>query len=493
MLDFKDIQGNILRGYRSFPKARFLFFKFKTDTPKGAELGREFLTRLLKDGHITPADWGTKKPAAATNVAISMAGLRALQLNSETLASFPGEFQEGMRARADELGDIGESNPKEWNEPWRSGDVHLLLMCYSTTREEVLSRCQVLEGLAKGMLDQLTPSQDAGQLTIDDQLTRKEHFGFEDGLSNPDVENVPGETSDADVGNLDDRGNFREVPVGEFLLGHRGEGGEVTPMPKPPLLVHNGTFLVMRKLEQEVVRFRQYLEQEAERMMKVPGCLPDKVAGDPQKVQEYLGAKMMGRWRDGSPVDLYPDAPAKHQNNAFTYAGDEDGARCPLGAHIRRANPRGSLGFAGDIVNRRRMLRRGIAYGEYLSKSPTPAELATERGIMFLALNASIERQFEFIQKQWINFGIELRQGDDGDPITGTRYGDGRMVDGKPFKRGTADSKGRVVIPGDQRTGRIPYVCSQLPNFVLTKGGEYFFMPSMTGLVLLASGKVSVK
>jgi Dyp-type peroxidase family len=492
MLDFKDIQGNILRGYRSFPNARFLYFRFKTG-PKGAKLGREFLTSLLENRHITPADWGTKKPAAATNIAISMAGLRALELNSETLASFPGEFQEGMRARADELGDIGESDPGEWSEPWRTSDVHLLLMCYASTRDELLSRCAVLERLATDRLDQLSPSQDAGLLTVGGKLTRKEHFGFEDGLSNPDIENVPGGAGDLDVGNLDEKGKFREVPVGEFLLGHRGEGGEVAPMPKPPLLVHNGSFLVMRKLEQNVVRFRQYLEEEADRMMKVPGCLPDKVAGDRHKVQEYLGAKMMGRWRDGSPVDLYPDAPADHRTNTFTYADDKEGARCPLGAHVRRANPRDSLGFAGNIVNRRRMLRRGIPYGQYLSESPSPAELAAERGIMFLSLNASIERQFEFIQKQWMSFGIELGQGDDGDPITGTRYGDGRMVDGERFRRGSPDSRGRMVIPGDQRTGRIPYVCSQLPNFVITKGGEYFFMPSMTGLVLLASGKVSVK
>jgi Dyp-type peroxidase family len=495
MLDFKDIQGNILLGYRSFWKARFLYFKFKP-APDGAKLGREFLTDLLKGRLITPAKWDVKPPAA-TNVAISMAGLRALQLNSETLASFPGEFQEGMRARADELGDIGESDPKEWCEPWCSSEVHLLLMCYSGTEDALNSRCRELERLAAGRLDQLQPSQDAGKLVIGDEKEpgAKEHFGFDDGLSNPDVENARDGTSGVDVGNLDDKGNFREVPVGEFLLGHRGEGGEVAPMPKPPLLVHNGTFLVMRKLQQEVVRFRQYLEQEADRMMKVPGCLPDKVAGDVCKVQAYLAAKMMGRWYDGSPVDLYPDAPAKHQSNAFTFADDEDGARCPLGAHIRRANPRDSLGFAGNIVNRRRLLRRGIAYGEYLPEKalPTSPEAKADRGIMFIALNASIERQFEFIQKQWMSFGTELRQGDDGDPITGTRYGDGRMVDAKPSERGTVDAKGRMVIPGDQRTGRIPFVCSQLPNFVITKGGEYFFMPSMTGLVLLASGKVSTK
>jgi Dyp-type peroxidase family len=494
MFDLNGIQGNILRGYRSFPMARFLFFKFKTESPEGAKLGRAFLTDLLDKRLITPAEWGAK-PEAATNVAMSMAGLRALQLNSETLASFPGEFQEGMRARADELGDIGESDPKYWCEPWCSGEVHLLLMCYSDKSDPLNARCRELEGLAKDRLDQLQPSQDAGKLMIGGEPSPKEHFGFDDGLSNPDVENVPGGTSDVDVGNLDPKGNFREVPVGEFLLGHRGEGGEVAPMPKPPLLVHNGTFLVMRKLQQEVVRFRSYLKQEAERMITVRGCLPDKVGNDPAKVQGYLAAKMMGRWYDGSPIDRYPDAPAGHPSNDFTYADDEDGARCPLGAHIRRANPRNSLGFAGNIVNRRRLLRRGIAYGEYLpdGASPTSPEAQAERGIMFLALNASIDRQFEFIQKQWMNFGIELRQGDDGDPISGTRYGDGRMVDGTPFGRGDGDTRGRIVIPGDQRTGRIPYVCTQLPNFVITKGGEYFFMPSMTGLVLLASGKVSVK
>jgi Dyp-type peroxidase family len=496
MLDFKDIQGNILLGYRSFWKARFLYFKFKTG-PEGAKLGRNFLTALLDQRLITPADWGKNKPDAATNVAISMAGLRALQLNSETLASFPGDFQEGMRARADDLGDIGESHPEKWDQPWRSNDVHLLLMCYSGEPNILNSRCKDLEDLAAGMLDQLQPSQDAGKLVIGKQAvpSPKEHFGFDDGLSNPDVENARDGTSDADVGNLDSKGNFREVPVGEFLLGHRGEGGEVAPMPKPPLLVHNGTFLVMRKLQQEVVRFRQYLKEEAERMMKVPGCLPDKVAGDVCKVQEYLAAKMMGRWKDGSPVDLYPDAPAGHQTNAFSYHGDEDGARCPLGAHVRRANPRDSLGFAGQIVNRRRMLRRGITYGEFLPEdaSPTSQEAQAERGIMFLSLNASIERQFEFIQKQWMMFGEEFKQGDDGDPITGTRFGDGHMVGAVGPKRGACDAKGRMVIQGDQRTGRIPYVCSQLPNFVITKGGEYFFMPSMTGLVLLASGKVSTK
>lgn len=504
MLDFKDVQGNVLRGYKSFPKARFLYFKFKPHAVDGPKDGRAFLTDLLAKRLITPADWGTEKPEAASNIGISMAGLDGLQLNSETLASFPAEFRQGMRTRADELGDIGESDPEHWDQPWRGGAVHVVLMCYGRNQSSLDARCGQLQDLAKDRLIQLGPSQDAGLLTIRGELTRKEHFGFVDGLSNPDVENVPGGNGDLDTGNVDERGKFREVPVGEFLLGHRGEGGEVTPMPRPPVFVHNGTFLVMRKLHQEVVRFRDYLKEEAQRMMKVEGCLPPAIAGDDKKVAEYLAAKMMGRWHDGSPLDLYPEAPGEDPTNTFTFAGDRHGARCPLGAHVRRANPRDSLGFAGHIISRRRMLRRGITYGDYLPDDSPPTEAAAkaERGIMFLALNSSIERQFEFIQKQWMTRGDEFDQGDDADPITGTRYHDGRMVvPGQSFNRGLPDPsatdpkkrdpKGRMMIQGDQRMGRIPYLCSDIPNFVITKGGEYFFMPSMTGLVLLASGNVS--
>ena len=285
------------------------------------------------------------------------------------------------------------------------------------------------------------------------------------------------------------------MPVGEFLLGHRGEGGEVAPMPKPPLLVHNGTFLVMRKLQQEVVRFRQYLKEEAERMMKVPGCLPDKVAGDVCKVQEYLAAKMMGRWKDGSPVDLYPDAPAGHQTNAFSYHGDEDGARCPLGAHVRRANPRDSLGFcrpnrqSAPDAPPRHHLRRVPARRRLSHLAGGPGRARDHVPLSQCQHRAPVRVHPEAVDE----FREEFKQGDDGDPITGTRFGDGHMVGAVGPKRGACDAKGRMVIQGDQRTGRIPYVCSQLPNFVITKGGEYFFMPSMTGLVLLASGKVSTK
>ena len=116
---------------------------------------------------------------------------------------------------------------------------------------------------------------------------------------------------------------------------------------------------------------------------------------------------------------------------------------------------------------------------------------------MFQVFNASIERQFEFVQREWINYGDVFRQGDDTDPITGSRYHDGRTVvpDGEPLDRSSdrvVIPKGRMVIPGDERTGRPPFLCCDIPRFVTTKGGDYFFVPSLTGLRLLASGKVFV-
>ena len=122
MLDFKDIQGNILRGYRSFPQARFLYFRISR-----AEVGKKFLNGLLRENLITAADWGPTRPRATTNLGLTMGGLRALQLPSEILGSFPHEYQQGMRLRSSDLGDVGDSAPENWDPPWHDGGVHLVL------------------------------------------------------------------------------------------------------------------------------------------------------------------------------------------------------------------------------------------------------------------------------------------------------------------------------------------------------------------------------
>jgi Dyp-type peroxidase family len=458
-LDLSDIQGNILRGYTKFKFARFMFFRIHS-----AAGGRDFLRRLFP--FVTPAEWGRQPPVAALNVGLSFAGLKALALPFDCLASFPTEFKDGMRVRAAGLGDTGDSNPQHWDPPWNSDPVHLVVMVYARDDQQRDVHCRPISAIAEqdsGQIEVLQ-HQDCQWLTIDNDLSRKEHFGFLDGISNPDVEGVPDNGVGKDIGNPDDQGVFRKIPVGEFILGYPGEGEEVAPMPLPILLGRNGTYLVMRKLKQEVEEFRTFV---ADKGRLVKGC-PAGV--DPG---EFLGAKMFGRWKDGSPLERYPQGGRADPDNTFDYSADMAGASCPLGAHIRRVNPRDSLGFGGRIMRRHRLIRRSIAYGDYLEPGAGAAEVAADRGIMFLAFNSGLD-QFEFVQQTWIGQGDDFQQGNDMDPVVGSRPGR------------------RMMIPGDESTGRPPFLCFDIPRFVRTRGGEYFFAPSRTALRLLVSNQVRV-
>lgn len=161
----------------------------------------------------------------------------------------------------------------------------------------------------------------------------------------------------------------------------------------------------------------------------------------------------------------------------FRYKDDVDGAKCPVSAHVRRTNPRDALapdfGTAGAdpdsaLTNRRRIMRRGLPYGD-----PTAVDDGSEHGVIFIAICSSLFRQFEFIQQQWVQYGASFNVGNDTDPLVGLRR------DGKKF-----------VIPADPAAGEAPFICANIPQFVETRGGEYFFIPSLTALREIASGSV---
>lgn len=459
MLDFSNIQGNILRGYASFPHARFLYLVIHD-----AGDARSLMQTLLDAGSVTPAQWHAK-PDATLNLALTFDGLRAFGLPEESLSTFPAEFREGMKVRAEILGDVSTSSPEYWDEPWKTGRVHILVMIYGRTTEALEERCRTLRELLPAGITELGPDQPAGFISIDGETTRREHFGFVDGLSNPAIEGVPREAgARKDIGNPDHSGRFRKIPLGEFILGYPGEGGDLAPMPLPNLLAHNATYMVFRKLEQNVPLFRDYIKAQVESFARtIPGGLPDDVSAE-----DFLAARMMGRWQDGSSLIEYPHRPGKSLANSFAYANDPAGARCPLGAHVRRTNPRDALGFGGKTMSRHRLIRRGITYGKYLP----PGERDDEsRGIIFIAFNSGFD-QFEFVQRFWVNFGDDFEQGNDADPIVGSSH------------------SGQMVIPGDEATGRRPFICFNIPRFVETKGGDYFFVPSLAALRLLASGRV---
>jgi deferrochelatase/peroxidase EfeB len=168
---------------------------------------------------------------------------------------------------------------------------------------------------------------------------------------------------------------------------------------------------------------------------------------------------------------------------AFDYARDLEGGGCPLGAHTRRANPRSALEFGqllafetpGGLSNRRRLIRRGLPYGD----SSKARDDKSEHGIIFMAINASLRRQFEFVQQQWMNYGNDFRLANDKDPLVGNHGRDER-----------GHGTGQMVIQTAQDDPRPPFFCSKLPRFVETRGGEYFFIPSLTALRMIAEGSI---
>jgi len=463
-LNASDIQGFSLRGY-NLPFARFLFLHFTN-----AEKGRLLLTRLLP--LITTGQLWDKKPDATLNIAFTHRGLVALELPLATLISFPPEFQLGMKARGTILGDVGLNSPEHWDKVWREDHVHVWL-AINAQSPEALTTCftQMQTLLEETGGATLLDFQDAGAIPIDGQFTTKEHFGYTDGFGNPDYLGVCRDTQPGQ-GKLMPGGTWAPLATGELLLGYADEAGELPVAPVPHLFASNGTFMVYRKLHENVGTFREFLNESGKRYG----------TGD-DKTKEKLAAKIVGRWRDGTPVELSPDAPDAaivndpNRNVDFMFGKDLAGTRCPVGAHIRRTNPRDAFGFDGRLVHRRRISRRGLPYGPVAPPEDQPVDPReldqADRGIVFIALNASLSRQFEFVQQQWISYGNDAHLGNEKDLLIG-HHGEGE----------------RFGIQGDTTAANPPFFCSNLPNFVELRGGDYFFIPSITALGMLAMNLV---
>jgi Dyp-type peroxidase family len=424
-IDLADIQGNVLRGY-TFPSAAYLFLRID-DVARA----RALLTRAL--AHVATAQSWQSAPTSAVQIAFTYAGLQALGVPSQTLASFPDEFREGMAARADRLGDRGPSAPEHWDAGFGTGEIHVLATVYGVDGEHLERRLVELRGMGR----------DAGATTpVHEQRAEalpggRDHFGFYDGIAQPAV---------AGSG----------VCTGEFLHGYVDEDGTLPAAPAAPF-DRNGTFEVWRKLHMDVAAFRRYVE-EAGRLYP----------GGP----ELLAAKIVGRWRDGTPLPCSPEHPDPDLAddpgaiNDFSFADDPLGLRCPRGAHIRRAHPRDAEGFfEGRLTNRHRIIRRGRPYGPELPEDVTEDD-GVDRGLAFVCFNASIWRQFETIQALWIDDGDPFGLGADKDFLIGQPDGDA----------------GKMTIPGHP-----PFFLKPQPRFVTVRGGEYLYRPSMSALRWLAS------
>lgn len=388
-VDPTDVQGNILRGYRA-KHGRYLFFRV-TD----AVAARRWLATDLPDatkpwaGIADATDWGAVKPNTLTQVAFTYSGLQTLlpAARQTELAPFPDAFKQGAAARAYDNFDRGTSAPETWLFGQEGLRIHVVLFVYTPhdpAPPAFAAAVQALEGLSgAGLSHLLTQSGVANG--------GKEWFGFADGLSNPGISGqCPG--SEPTLQPLASPGEFLLHPDYKSIYGGRSIGE------MPRALASNGTFGVLRLMEQDINLFEQETQDEATRL----GLDVDR-----------LRAKLVGRWANGAPLSLYPDNPPTASEleagpvNAFDYSpswefpdvtDDHAGALCPVAAHIRRANPR-TARVAGQ-AHSRRLLRRGMP-STWAASDGTP-----RHGLMGLFMGANIEQQFEFIQREWLHGSI---------------------------------------------------------------------------------------
>jgi len=489
-----DIQGNILRGY-GFPRAAYLFFEVHD-----AAAGRGFLGDLVD--RLQAATLWTDPPATATNVAFTYAGLQALGVSHTILDALSPAFREPIRKRAARLlDDTGPSAPEGWDDGLGTERSHVLVTVNGSTPEPETPEKDAFIGQIDWVLQAaavhglaLVHRQDAAEL-----WKRREHFGWADGLGQPDIEGTPWPTPPGGgVPGGKDEPLWRPVKPGEFIHGCVDEDGYVTSGPAAPLLRH-GTYMVYRKLYQDVVRFRKQLQEDA----LLYGA---SLSGSPLRerhLYELMAAKVVGRWRDGHAIEVCPvrsaedavnlgDEAAPNPSNDFRYLlGDGDGFVCPKGAHIRRTNPRDALGWDGKISFRHRIIRRGMPYGEFLrspeEKQEEQQDDGRDRGLIFVCFNASLERQFEVVQRQWCNDGNAFRLGNDKDYLLGDTgiTGQTQAVVRVPAADGRV-STGRVTIEG-----KPPHFVQAKPPVVVTKGCEYLLMPGIGAVRDLAAGLMS--
>ncbi len=432
-LDLDDIQAGALYERPSPYVGTYLLLRIDN-----REDGRELVRKL--HAIVNPA--GALAQNTSVTVAFTYQGLQALGVPQRSLDSFAPEFRQGMAARADVLGDVGESAPANWERPLGTGEVHVAIAVLSSDvdhLEAAAEKARNAQAELPGV--EVIWRQDCYQLA-----SGRTSFGFKDGIGQPSVE-----------GSGRPPTNPRQPPLkaGEIITGYPDETGELPPMPDPEVLGRNGTYVVFRKLHTKVAAYRRFLR--------------DRATG--REDENLLGAKMVGRWQSGAPLAITPehDDPElgsdPRRNNDFSYADDPRGFKCPVGAHARRANPRDALDQEGSVdVRLHRMIRRGTSYGPALPEGVIEDD-GVDRGIIFVFAGAHLKRQFEFVKTQWLNDGIFIGAPLESDPLVGPH-----------------DESSGFTIPQRPIRRRL----QNLPPFVVTRGGEYCFAPSLRALRWIA-------
>ena len=459
-VELNEIQGDILIGLQKQVE-RFVFIQiadsktFKKALPQLA--GRITTSQTVYEREFAlhrqkPRGHAPVLPNVGLNVGFTNNGLQKLKPGADLKDP---SFASGAEAQAAALGDpMNGAEPAKWLPEFRSGKIDGILLITGGS-----------EAAVKGELTQIRKILEASVSVIYDETGEArsgaerghEHFGWRDGISQPGIKGL----SDPFPGQ-------RLLDPGHFVFGYPGH------VATPPLpWMKNGSFMVFRRLKQLVPEFNQFLVDEAASLGMDP---------------VLLGARLVGRWQSGAPVDLTPavDDPVlggdPQRNNNFDFANDPAEHRCPFGAHIRKTNPREDFAPAGgqaDKVDPHRIIRAGIPFGPEVSAAEKAAhQTKTERGLMFVCYQTSIANQFEFVQMQWANNPgfISGKKHPDGtnvtvgwDPIIGQNSTDSRLR--------TMDEPVSNYPTGNRRS-----TLREPKDFVVPTGGAYFFMPSIAAM-----------
>jgi deferrochelatase/peroxidase EfeB len=468
-VDLADVQGNILRGYRK-KYVRHLVLSIHD-----AASARLWLKNASSgDGALAPqvttaAPWD-EKPSTCLNVGLSHRGLRVLGVDAVSLASFPHEFVDGMASRALKLGDVGPSDPSQWKSEWRDPrGVHLVVTVHA---DDVAQLDDVTERITGPK-----NSRAFVELARLDGVGFDEgyvHFGYRDNIAEPHFEFIRDPQDRPDCQPL--------VEVGAVLLGYANPVEDVRwEVPEPRVLGFNGSFNAFRVLEQRVVEFEEFLSEAADTIMSDPlgeELLPlgtenpwQPPVSRREALREMVAAKILGRWRSGVPLELSPLSPTPDppidygRFNAFGFADDPNGLRCPMASHVRRCNPRDGRIVQRNTNHARRLVRRGIPYGPPFNPE-APDDV--ERGLLGVFLCGSLIAQYEAVQYDWVNLGLQdPRITGTNDPVIGNN--DAQF---SSFTLPVGDSS--IQLRG-------------FPRFVHTRGGEYLFLPSLSALRYLGA------
>jgi deferrochelatase/peroxidase EfeB len=468
-VNLADVQGNILRGYRK-NLVRHLVLSINDVAGARKWLADVTSGESSRAPQITNAEPWDEKPPTCLNVGVTYEGLRVLGVPASSLATFPHEFVDGMASRALKLGDVGPSSPETWKSEWRDAKkVHLVVSVLADRGEDLdaVSARVVGAGGAR-VFRELAHLDGAG---FPGGVV---HFGYQDNIAQPHFEGIRDPRDRPDLQPL--------VEVGAALLGYENPVENVRwEVPQPNVLGFNGSFNAFRVLEQRVEALEDFLSDAADTILRHPLGEALFPAGTEQQwdppvtrreaLREVVAAKLLGRWRNGVPLVLSPLSPTPdpsigfEQLNAFGFAFDPDGLRCPIASHVRRCNPRDARIVQRNTNHSRRLIRRGVPYGPVFDPAHRDG---VERGLLGVFICASLLAQYEAIQYDWANLGLQ-------DPrVTGTN---------DPIIGNNDEAFSLFMLP----VGSSSIELRGFSSFVNTRGGAYLFLPSISALKYLAS------